>query len=115
MFPGDHDIERAILELEGCLPEPLRSLARVAYDYRWSWTVDGAALFETLDCERWRRTGHNPRRLLTETPHAMLVRVRGWPGRFARRTRWCFVVPNLACMARCPSIPGGWACWQATS
>jgi starch phosphorylase len=89
MFPGDHDIERAVVELETCLPEPLRSLARVAYDYRWSWTVDGAALFETLDPERWRRTGHNPRRLLTETPRAMLARAAedagfvGWVDRIA--------------------------------
>lgn len=89
MFAGDHDIESAILALEGCLPEALRSLARVAYDYRWSWTVDGAALFETLDPERWRRTGLNPLRLLTETPRAMLVRAAedagfvGWVDRIA--------------------------------
>ena len=101
MFPGDHDIECAVVELEGCLPEPLRSLARVAYDYRWSWTADGAALFETLDPERWARTGHNPRRLLTETPRAMLERAAedagfvGWVDRIAaelaadRARPWC--------------------------
>ncbi|WP_114971238.1 alpha-glucan family phosphorylase [Rhodoferax ferrireducens] len=74
MFAGDHDIEHAVLELEAMLPEPLRPLARVAYDYRWSWTADGADLFEAIDPERWARAGHNPRRLLTETHHVMLAR-----------------------------------------
>lgn len=75
MFAGDHDIERAIVELEIFLPEPLRPLARIAYDYRWSWSADGAAMFEAIDPERWARTGHNPRRLLTETQRSMLERV----------------------------------------
>lgn len=74
MFAGDHDIERAVAELEENLPEPLRPLARVAYNYRWSWSTDGAAMFEAIDPERWARTGHNPRRLLTETHRAMLER-----------------------------------------
>jgi starch phosphorylase len=115
MFPGDHDIERAILELEGCLPDPLRSLARVAYDYRWSWTVDGAALFETLDSERWRRTGHNPRRLLTETPRAMLARAAedtgfvGWVDRIAAELAADRARPWLA-GAVCPAHPVAFCC-----
>jgi starch phosphorylase len=55
MFAGDQDIARAILELEVFLPEPLRPLARVVYNYRWSWTSDGAAMFEAIDPERWVR------------------------------------------------------------
>ena len=74
MFPGDHDLRRAIVELEACLPAPLRPLARVAYDFRWTWTADGAAMFESIDPARWARTGHNPRRLLTETHPSMLER-----------------------------------------
>ena len=74
MFAGDHDIERAVVELEVFLPGPLRPLARIAYDYRWSWSADGAAMFEAIDPERWARTGHNPRRLLTETHPSMLQR-----------------------------------------
>jgi starch phosphorylase len=89
MFPGDHDLRRAIVELEACLPAPLRALARVAYDFRWTWTADGAALFESIDPDRWARVGHNPRRLLTETAPSMLARAAqdgayvAWVGRVA--------------------------------
>jgi len=74
MFAGDCDIERAVVELEAVLPEPLRCLARVAYDYRWSWSAQGAATFSAIDPERWVRAGSNPRRLLTETRRSMLER-----------------------------------------
>jgi starch phosphorylase len=74
MFAGDHDIDRAVAELETCLPTPLMPLARVAYDYRWSWANDGAALFEELDAERWSRVSHNPRRLLAEVHRSVLHR-----------------------------------------
>jgi starch phosphorylase len=89
MYAGEHDIERAVAELTRCLPEVLRPLARVAYDYRWSWSVDGAGMFEAIDPERWARTGHNPRRLLTETHPSMLERAAenagfiGWVNRVA--------------------------------
>ncbi len=89
MFAGEHDIERAVLELEVALPERLRPLARIAYNYRWSWSADGAAMFESIDPERWVRTGHNPRRLLTETHYSMLERAAedtgfaGWVNRLA--------------------------------
>ena len=74
MFAGDLDMAAAIAELAKSLPEPLHPLARIAFDYRWSWSVGGAALFEAIDPERWARTGQNPRRLLTETHRAMLER-----------------------------------------
>ncbi len=77
MFAGDDDVERAIVALAAGLPLALQPLARVAYDYRWSWTADGAALFESIDPERWARTDHNPRRLLTETSPASLARAAG--------------------------------------
>jgi len=89
MYAGEHDIERAVAELAQALPEPLRPLARVAFDYRWSWSADGPAMFESIDPERWARCGHNPRRLLTETQASMLERVAqnagftGWVERIA--------------------------------
>ncbi|MBA3057254.1 MAG: alpha-glucan family phosphorylase [Gammaproteobacteria bacterium] len=89
MFAGDQDIARAILELEAFLPEPLRALARVAYNYRWSWTTDGPAMFEAIDPERWVRCGRNPRRLLSEAPPPMLTHAAadagfvGWVNRVA--------------------------------
>ena len=72
MYPGDKDIDRAVEQLALQLPGPLRPLARVAYDYRWSWSPDGAATFRRIDPARWERCGANPLRLLTETPRARL-------------------------------------------
>lgn len=74
MFAGDRDLERAAAELAAGLPEALQPLAHMAFDYRWSWSSDGAATFEAIDPERWARTGANPRRLLSETQHATLAR-----------------------------------------
>jgi starch phosphorylase len=87
MFAGHDDVERAIQELETFLPEPLRPLARVAYNYHWCWTADGAALFETIDPERWIRTGCNPRRLLSETPRSVLTHAATDPAFVARVNR----------------------------
>ncbi len=74
MLPGDSDIARAVAELAATLPEALRPLARITYDYRWSWAADGPAVFEAVDPDRWARTGCNPRRLLCETHPSMLER-----------------------------------------
>ena len=59
MYPGDKDIDRAVEQLAQQLPSPLRPLARVAYDYRWSWAPDGAATFRRIDPARWERCGAN--------------------------------------------------------
>jgi len=74
MFAGERDITAAVGELARSLPAPLEPLARVAYDYRWSWAADGAATFEALDRERWLRAGANPRRLLSELSATQLQR-----------------------------------------
>lgn len=66
--PGDRDVEAAAATLAERLPEPLRPLARVAYNYRWAWADDGPALFGSIDEERWARVGGNPVRLLSEAP-----------------------------------------------
>lgn len=55
------------------LPASLRPLARVAWNYAWSWLPDGPQLFEELDPELWRRCGHNPVRLLRELSEARLA------------------------------------------
>jgi len=72
MYAGDRDLERAVAELAAGLPEPLRPLAGVAFDYRWSWALDGAATFAAIDPDRWVRSGCNPRRLLCEAARAKL-------------------------------------------
>ena len=75
MYAGDKDIDRAVEQLALQLPGRLRPLARVAYDYRWSWSPDGAATFGRIDPGRWQRCGANPLRLLTEVPRARLEQV----------------------------------------
>ena len=75
MAAGDHDIAAAIATLAEALPAPLAPLARVAYDYRWSWTTDGAATFAAIDPDRWERSGNNPLDLLRSTSRARLEAV----------------------------------------
>jgi starch phosphorylase len=89
MHPGDQDIARAVNELADRLPTPLRPLAAVAFDYRWSWAVDGAAIFAAIEPERWARCGANPLRLLTETPSTTLAKV-------AADSSWLARVQSLA-------------------
>jgi len=56
------------------LPEPLAPLARLAYNYRWSWAPGGHELFAAVDAERFERCARNPVRLLQEAPPAALER-----------------------------------------
>lgn len=48
------------------LPEPLRALDRLAWNYWWSWAAHGMSLFRDLDPAVWELCEHNPRRLLAE-------------------------------------------------
>jgi starch phosphorylase len=58
--PGAADLERRISVLEGRLADGLKPLARVAYNFSWSWTRDGAAVFRDINPHRWERSGQNP-------------------------------------------------------
>src|SRR6476661_3217314 len=49
------------------LPGPLQPLERLAWNYWWSWSADGASLFRDLDAEIWEECEHNPRQLLAKT------------------------------------------------
>ena len=72
MTDGAPDIASAIAELAERVPDPLAPLARVAFNYRWSWHPDGPSVFEDVDPARWRRSGRNPIRLLQETSRRSL-------------------------------------------
>jgi len=48
----------------------LRPLARVAYNYRWSWAKDGPDVFRDINPHRWALSGENPVRFLGDL----------WPG-----------------------------------
>jgi starch phosphorylase len=74
MNDGREDVRRAAEDLAERLPEPLAPLARLAYNYRWSWLPGGAELFAAVDPERFALTNQNPVRLLQETSAAALRR-----------------------------------------
>jgi starch phosphorylase len=77
MKAGSEDIVRAASALTSRLPWPLGVLARLAYNYRWSWLPDGPDVFRAVDPDRWRACGRNPVRLLQETSAEKLLRAAG--------------------------------------
>jgi len=74
MSPGADDLRRAADALASRLPEPLAPLARIAFNYRWSWLPDGPELFEDIAPHRWALCGNNPVRLLQEVSAGTLER-----------------------------------------
>jgi len=73
-LPGAEDLRRAADQLAARLPYRLAPLARLAYNYRWSWLADGEAHFSGIDPHRWEVCGHNPVRLLQEASMGALER-----------------------------------------
>jgi glycogen phosphorylase len=63
---GTAEIQARIAELEGELSDALKPLARVAYNYAWSWHPDGDGVFREINPLRWATTGRNPVRFLTD-------------------------------------------------
>ena len=74
MKDGQEDVRRAAAELAERLPDRLRPLARMAYNYRWSWLPGGPGLFRSIDPERFELCRENPVRLLQEAPAGALRR-----------------------------------------
>jgi starch phosphorylase len=98
---GQHDLQRAADALATRLPEPLGVLARLAYNYRWSWAPDGHALFSAVDPDRWVRCGENPVRLLQETGAERLAHAAADEALIARATALdALVSDDLAAPAR---------------
>jgi len=60
------DLDARVEDLEGRLVPGLRPLARIAYNYRWSWERDEDGIFASLDPHRWRLAEQNPVRFLAE-------------------------------------------------
>ena len=73
-FDGRRDIARAADSLAARLPDSLSGLARLAYNYSWSWQAGGEDLFRSIDPPRWHTVGANPVRLLQEASGEALVR-----------------------------------------
>jgi glycogen phosphorylase len=74
MNDGREDIRRAAEELAERLPEALAPLARLAYNYRWSWLPGGPELFRSIDADRFALANQNPVRLLQEASKGALAR-----------------------------------------
>src|SRR5438270_13384062 len=74
---GREDTARAAAELAERLPQALAPLARLAYNYRWSWMPGGADLFRRVDAKRFEHCLQNPVRLLEEAPARSLRRAAG--------------------------------------
>ncbi len=71
-----HHARDALAEV---LPEALAPLARLAFNYWWSWQPGGDDLWRSIDPERWEACGRDPGRLLAEAPRATLARAAGDP------------------------------------
>ena len=77
MNNGHDDLQRAADALAARVPQPLAGLARLAFNYRWSWTPAGHDVFAAIDPVRWERCGENPVRLLAEAGAEALERAAG--------------------------------------
>ncbi len=71
---GRTDIENAAGALAERLPSSLAPLARLAFNYRWSWAAGGPELFRAVDAERFLLCNQNPVRLLQEASARALQR-----------------------------------------
>ena len=73
-FDGRQDLERSAAELAARLPDPLAPLARLAYNYHWSWQPGGSELFEAISPGRFGISKKNPVRVLLEASRPELLR-----------------------------------------
>jgi starch phosphorylase len=74
MNDGREDVRRAAEDLAERLPDALAPLARLAYNYRWSWLPGGPEVFSAIDHARFTLACQNPVRLLQEVSNATLRR-----------------------------------------
>jgi starch phosphorylase len=72
---GASDVARAIAELAERLPDPIAPLARLAYNYRWTWLKGGAELFRDINPQLWRRSACNARWMIEALPPHRLQQV----------------------------------------
>jgi len=65
-FAGAAEIAERVADLAEHLPDGLKPLASVAYNYRWSWLPGGEAVFREINPHRWELAGANPVRFLSD-------------------------------------------------
>ncbi len=81
---GSSDVARAVADLADRIPAALAPLARLAYNYRWSWLPGGSELFESIDPGRFALCSENPVRLLQEASTEALRRAAADPALLER-------------------------------
>lgn len=55
------------------IPENLRALDTLSWNYWWCWQSEGASLFQDLDPELWEKVEQNPRRMLRQISNLRLL------------------------------------------
>jgi glycogen phosphorylase len=65
-LPGSSEANERAARLASALPDELVPLARIAFNYRWSWEPGGPELFRSLDPHAWELNGRNPVRQLDD-------------------------------------------------
>jgi starch phosphorylase len=63
---GAADLADRAADLADHLPDGLKPLAPVAYNYRWSWLAGGEDVFREVNPHRWDLAGRNPVRFLSD-------------------------------------------------
>ncbi|HLF68823.1 MAG TPA: alpha-glucan family phosphorylase [Gaiellaceae bacterium] len=63
---GAADLAQRVADLAEHLPEGLKPLAAVAYNYRWSWYPGGEDVFRDINPHRWGLSAGNPVRFLSD-------------------------------------------------
>jgi len=63
---GAADLAARAADLANQLPEALKPLASIAYNYRWSWLPGAEDVFREVNPHRWELSGANPVRFLSD-------------------------------------------------
>ena len=63
---GAADIAQRAADLADNLPDGLKPLAAVAYNYRWSWLPGAEDVFREINPHRWGLAGGNPVKFLSD-------------------------------------------------
>jgi len=75
MIEMTEEAEKFIVEENPLLPLSIRPLEKLSWNYWWSWTEDGPAVFRDLDPEIWEEYEQNPRLLLARTSEYRLAQM----------------------------------------
>src|SRR6266446_4466544 len=84
MIETIENLNRKPLTAGPVLPFPLHALERLAWNFWWSWSRDGATCFRDIDSVLWEDCGHNPRLLLARASEFRLAEMATDPGYLER-------------------------------